>query len=251
MVRIVLVLTVAVTAAVAFCIVLWDGDAVPPAHVGLTPRVEDFPEGPTPIKPLAEVLSGIQGVEIAEIGSISDSMLIGLQKLFERYREGEFIGSTDVMSFTEADSDVCEGVMRNIDGEGGPEAILRRDWAGTGGVFEIVVYFLREGRFYSCAFEGGYGGLVYNKTVTHPRTFSQGRDIALADQIVDLDGDGIHEIIIPYCLRDRGAYGETVVNWPVIFRLENCSYLVSHEMFPEFYRTRILPNYQALLIPEA
>lgn len=159
---------------------------------------------------------------------------------FEKHARGKALSHGELISlfacFEEADSNDCFSFWKDLDGDSKAELVLKRYWIGSGIGFDFVVLTMSGGSASYYLFYGGERGITFYE--------SGAKDGFLEQQVVDLDGDGRCEIIIPCCLSDRGV--DAIVNWPTIYWLREGSYTVADGEFGEFYRRKVLPRFESL-----
>jgi hypothetical protein len=115
------------------------------------------------------------------------------------------------------------------------DLVIKKYWTGTGAGFDLIVC-LDEGcgNFRVFVFPGSERGI----------TFYGDSFIPLESHLVSLDHNGQVQIVIPYCLMDRGA--ATIMNWPTIYRRSGHEYVAADKKFPRFYSISLLPKIEAI-----
>jgi hypothetical protein len=116
----------------------------------------------------------------------------------------------------------------DLNGDGTYDLVASLDT--TGRAFYVTAIIVRKVK----------QGFTYERIGSwNPENFA-GHDFS--KEIVDLNGDGVMEIIAHETMTEYEGAVNPIAFWPSVLRSNGEKYLKADEEFPEFYKTRIIPE---------
>jgi hypothetical protein len=131
------------------------------------------------------------------------------------------------------DSDVVKAQVgdfefEDINNDGVYELIVSHDFSGRGFINGIMIIYRTDGGFAS------QGIPSWN-----PDNYS-GHDFSR--EIIDLNGDGLKEIIAYQPITEYEGAVNPMAFWPSVYRWNGKGYIKADEEFSEFYKTGVIPK---------
>jgi hypothetical protein len=123
---------------------------------------------------------------------------------------------------------VSEFRFVDLEGDGIYELVASLDNSGRAFYNTVIVIRKRNGRFESQGI-----------TSWNPRDYSR-HDFS--KELVDLNGDGVKEIVAYQPMTDYEGAVNPIAFWPSVYQWSGQSYIKADEQFPEFYKTRVIPE---------